>query len=120
MELIRAAAAASGKASIKFEARGDMRSNGYAGKIQIGVIVCIGNVLKESAGASRRELKCTDWVDHKIIYMPELAITLMETYPQKKTCAAVSNQTPVLGIPYWHRLINIVPILQEFQYRIMN
>jgi hypothetical protein len=39
MELILAAAAASGNASIRFAARGEIRSNGYAGKIQIGVIV---------------------------------------------------------------------------------
>lgn len=47
-ELIRAAAAASGNAAIRLPANGAMRSNGYAGKIHIGVIVWIGNVLQRS------------------------------------------------------------------------
>jgi len=45
IELIRAAAAASGRASIRLDANGATSSKGYAGKIQIGVMVCIGNVL---------------------------------------------------------------------------
>ncbi len=44
-ELILAAAAESGRASMRFAAIGPMRSRGYAGKIQIGVIVWMGNVL---------------------------------------------------------------------------
>jgi hypothetical protein len=44
-ELIRAAAAASGKASMRQEPNGAISSKGYAGNIQIGVIVWIGNVL---------------------------------------------------------------------------
>jgi hypothetical protein len=38
-ELIRAAAVASGKASIRLEASGAIRSRGYAGNIQMGVMV---------------------------------------------------------------------------------
>ena len=37
-EFILAAAAESGKASMRLAANGAMRSRGYAGKIQIGVI----------------------------------------------------------------------------------
>jgi hypothetical protein len=46
MEWIRAAAAASDRASMKLEAKGAMSSRGNARKIQIGVLVRIGNVLK--------------------------------------------------------------------------
>ena len=42
---MRAAAAALGRASIRLEARGACKRSGYAGKIQIGVMVWIGNVL---------------------------------------------------------------------------
>ena len=45
MEFMRAAAAALGRASMRFEAKGACNSSGYAGKIQIGVMVWIGNVL---------------------------------------------------------------------------
>ncbi len=45
IEFILAAASESGNASIRLAANGAMRSRGYAGKIQIGVIVCMGNVL---------------------------------------------------------------------------
>lgn len=45
IEFRRAAAAASGRASMRLEAIGARSSKGYAGKIQMGVIVCIGNVL---------------------------------------------------------------------------
>lgn len=38
-ELMRAAAAADGSASIRFAASGAVRSKGYAGKIQMGVMV---------------------------------------------------------------------------------
>lgn len=46
VEFIRAAAAASGNESMRLAANGAVRRRGYAGKIQIGVIVCIGNVLR--------------------------------------------------------------------------
>jgi hypothetical protein len=77
-ELIRAAAAASGNASMRFAANGAMRSRGYAGKIQIGVMLWIGKVLRlilESAGVSRTRSYC---VDQRIRYMPELASTAIE------------------------------------------
>jgi hypothetical protein len=45
MEFIRSAAAAVGRASMRLAANGALRRRGYAGKIHIGVIVWIGNVL---------------------------------------------------------------------------
>jgi hypothetical protein len=44
-EFIREATAAVGKASMRFAASGAVRRRGYAGKIQIGVMVWIGKVL---------------------------------------------------------------------------
>jgi hypothetical protein len=44
-EFMRAAAAAVGRASIRFAANGAVRRRGYAGKIQMGVMVWIGKVL---------------------------------------------------------------------------
>jgi hypothetical protein len=43
--LIRLASAAPGSESMRFEAKGALRRSGYAGKIQIGVILWIGNDL---------------------------------------------------------------------------
>lgn len=44
-ELMRVAAAAEGRASMRFAANGAVRRRGYAGKIQMGVMVWIGKVL---------------------------------------------------------------------------
>ena len=46
MALIRIASAVPGSASMRFEAKGALRRSGYAGKIQIGVILWIGNDLQ--------------------------------------------------------------------------
>lgn len=40
-----------GRASIKFEAKGAMSRSGYAGNIQIGVMLCIGKDLLHSVTA---------------------------------------------------------------------
>jgi hypothetical protein len=44
-EFIRKAAAVVGRASMRFAANGAVRRRGYAGNIQMGVIVWIGKVL---------------------------------------------------------------------------
>lgn len=51
---MRVAAAGEGKLSMRLAAKGPMRRRGYAGKIQIGVMVWMGNVLKISVPISRR------------------------------------------------------------------
>jgi hypothetical protein len=50
-EFTREAAAAVGKASMRFAANGAVRRRGYAGNIQMGVIVWIGNVLQKYISA---------------------------------------------------------------------
>jgi len=45
-EFTRSAAAGVGRASMRFAAKGAVRRRGYAGKIQMGVMVWIGKVLR--------------------------------------------------------------------------
>jgi hypothetical protein len=53
MEFIRLASAELGRASMRLAANGASKSNGYAGKIQIGVMVWIGNVLAKRLAMAR-------------------------------------------------------------------
>ena len=57
--LIRDAAASDGSASIRFEAKGAVRRRGYAGNIQMGVMVWMGKDLVELE-ASRLKMTSLD------------------------------------------------------------
>lgn len=67
-------------AAIRVLAKGAVRSKGYPGNTQTGVIVWIGNILSGSGSVgtakhiSQGEL--AHWVDQRIKYMPTLATML--------------------------------------------
>jgi hypothetical protein len=72
-EFISVADFVEGRASIKFEANGAASSIGYAGKIQIGVMLCTGNDLVLLDRSSRFRLGAKSYcVDHNIRYITAL------------------------------------------------
>lgn len=52
-------------------------------------------------------------VDHRIRYMPELAMALTERYIQKSTSMTRRSQGPVCGMPYWQMLTEMTPMLSR-------